>query len=186
MTDDYDKAVEDALKTFQDLVALYLAGRITIDILRGRFREAINIHLVRLMLLALGKKDPTEAQIDELNRRVQAQFLLLEGFLLDLSLKTMSPKRALWRAGMYAPDRGTFVNFTLPQDVASAMQARVGLPGDICLGDGLCGCSLDIEIDSQGNATVYWIVDPIKEHCVVCLEAQANGPYYFSAEELNG
>lgn len=186
MIDEYDQAVEDGLKTFQDLVALYLAGRITIAVLRGQFREALRLHFTRLMILALNGSDPTVAQLAELNRRIDAQYLLLEAFLADLAVGAMSPKRALWRAGMYAPSRGTYVNFTLPQAVATAMQGRVGLPGDICLGDGLCGCSLDISFDLEGNATVYWVVDPIKEHCEVCLNAAAGNPYYFTVEELIG
>jgi hypothetical protein len=178
---DYDKTVEDGIENFQDLIQMFFAGAITIAILRGLFQGALRLHYTRLMLAALGDKDPTEGQLNELNRRLQAQYLLFEGFLVDLAVGSMSEKRALWRAGMYAPDRGTFIYFSIPEAVAKLMP---GLPGDICLGDGLCGCYLDYSEDIEGNVSVYWVVDPIKEHCEVCLDMQSKSPFFFTREEL--
>lgn len=177
----YDRAVEQGMNDFQDLVELFFAGAITIAILRGMYRDALRLHYTRLMIAALGTEDPSEAQLDELNRRLSAQEILLEGFLVDLATGAMTKPRALWRAGMYAPDRGTYVYFSIPDAVYRLMP---GLPGDICLGDGLCGCHLEITVDNEGTAFVYWVVDPIKEHCHVCLEMQGRSPFVFTAEEL--
>lgn len=181
MDDEYEEAVDDGLNTCQALVAAYLAGMITLALLRSRFREALRLHYTRLMILALQGEEPTEGQLAELDRRISVEHVLLEGFLADLAVGEITKNRALWRAGMYAPARGLFSYFSVPQAIADLMP---GLPGDVCLGNGLCGCWLEYEIDSDGTAWVWWRVNPAKEHCEVCLEYEMNNPYIFFAEEL--
>jgi hypothetical protein len=171
----YDKAVEEAHLTFQELVELYLLGRITLSLLRTRFGRALRGHYTTLMLLGLEGREPTESDLAELNNRLQNENRLLDDFMLDLEAGTITGARALWRAGMYAPARGTFIYYTVPQRVAEQMP---GLPGDICLGNGLCGCVLDV-IEDDGTLFVYWVVNPEKEHCEVCLFMESSSPFIF-------
>jgi hypothetical protein len=178
---EYDATVEDGLNTFQELVELYLLGQITLSVLRARFQEALRLHYTRLMVLHIGQRDPTDAEVDFLNTKLEAQEILLEGFLADLAAGAISPNRALWRAGMYAPARDVYIGFSVPMAVVALMP---GLPGEICLGQNLCGCWLDVEMDDEGNVYVYWMVDPLKESCIVCLDMESQNPFVFSAEEV--
>lgn len=177
----YDEAVDEALFTFQELVELYLIGEITLSVLRARFQEALRWHYTRLMVLALGDVDPSEAQLGFLNRKLAAQEVLLEGFLADMAVGAMSPDRALWRAGLYATARDTYIAFTVPMAVVALMP---GLPGEICYGQNLCGCHLEVEVDDKGNVAVYWIINPLKESCEACLGMEAASPFVFTAEEV--
>jgi hypothetical protein len=179
--EEYDSAVEDGLKTFQDLMAAYFAGLITLSILNLRFKEAIEIHFMRLMVLGLDGKAPTQQDLDFVQGKIDQHTVLFDVFLTDLANKDISENRALWRAGLYATDREAYIFYTVPNAVVSLME---GLPGEICLGNGLCGCHLDVQFDTEGNATVNWIVDPIKESCEVCLGMQARSPFTFSREEI--
>lgn len=181
--EDYETEVEDGLGLFQDLVEAYLVGAITLAILRSRFRSAVEDHYTRIMLIALSGREPTERQLAELNRRIEQEMNFLDNFVADLESGTISADRAMWRASMYAPARGAFVYFSLPDAVADLMP---GLPGDVCLGDGLCGCRLEYYQDDEGNIVVEWIVDQQKEHCAVCLEYESNSPYIFTPEMING
>lgn len=182
--DSYDAAVEDATITFQQLVKDFLAGLIVLAVLRARFREALQLHYVRVMTIALNGIDPTTSQLAALDTRLAVEYTLLDGFLQDLSDGLMSESRAVWRAGLYAFNRETAVYFSVDEAVAILMESSVGLPGDICYGNGLCGCHLEVTTDSDGNAAVYWVVNPEKEHCEACLAAEAGSPYLFTAEEL--
>lgn len=179
--DGYDSIVEDGLKTFQDLIALYFAGRITLSVLRQRFQEALRLYFTRLMLLGLGDREPTEQDLEFLNKKIEEHNRLLEGFLATLAVGGISEARALWRAGLYATDREAYIYYTVPTTVALLMP---GMPGEICLGNGLCGCHLDVQFDGEGNVSVYWIVDPQKESCEVCLSMAANSPFVFTQEEI--
>lgn len=177
--DEYEQEVEDSLLTFQNLVAAYLAGAIVLSVFRSRFRQAIKDHFTAVMIIALEGRDPTPGQLAELNRRIELEYEYFSGFLEDLRDGVISPERALWRAAMYSPTRGTYAYFSLPDVVANLMP---GLPGDVCLGDGLCGCRLEYYQDDEGNVIVEWIVDPQKEHCEVCL--QYEGTYIFTPEDI--
>lgn len=179
----YDAVVEDGLNTFQDLIALYLAGRITLTVLRSRFEESLEIYFTQLMVLGIGDRPPTAQELAFLNKKIDDHVILLDGFMADLAAGKMSEARALWRAGLYATDREAYIYYTVPSAVVALMP---GLPGEICLGNGLCGCHLDVQFDDDGNAYVYWIVDPQKESCEVCLGMEAQSPFFFSQEDLVG
>lgn len=177
----YDTIVEDGLKTFQEMVAAYFAGLITLSVLRDRFEQGLEIYFVRLMLLGIGGRDPTPQDMEFLNNKIDEHKRLLDGFLADLAAGKISENRALWRAGLYATDRGAYIFYTVPGAVAALMP---GLPGEICLGNGLCGCYLDVQTDDEGNVAVYWVVDPQKESCEVCLGMAAQSPFTFSREDI--
>lgn len=177
----YDSVVADGLSTFQKLVGMYFAGLITLSVLRQRFEQAIELYFVRLMLLGIGGREPTARDLEFLNNKIDEHKLLLNTFLAELAVGEISENRALWRAGLYATDREAYIYYTIPDAIALLMP---GLPGEICLGNGLCGCYLDVQFDTEGNAAVYWVVDPQKESCEVCLSMAAQSPFTFSAEDL--
>jgi len=126
-------------------------------------------------------REPTQHDLEFLNNKIDEHKTLLVGFMAGLAAGEITENRALWRAGLYATDRSAYIFYTLPYSVTQLMP---GLPGEICLGNGLCGCYLDVQFDDEGNAAVYWVVDPLKESCEVCLSMEAQSPFVFSREEL--
>lgn len=171
---DYDAAEEDGRKAMQHLVRLFLAGAITLAVLHTRMRDVVRDINIRMMLLALGAKTPTAADLAFLESKIAEQYKFLEGFIDDILLKRLSDERMLWRAGLYAAPRSSFVAYTIPLDVAMMMPV---LPGDDCLGN--CHCFLEVE-DSRTRIVVHWILDPSVENCVVCIEHATESPFVFS------
>ena len=59
---DYDQACEDASDYFQYLLELYYANEIDIDEFEEKFKDGLEQHYARLMLLALGEtREVTQA-----------------------------------------------------------------------------------------------------------------------------
>jgi hypothetical protein len=179
--DAYYAAVEDGLTVFQDLIRDYFAGLITLTVLKKKFNEALELYFVELMTLGLDGKDPTQIDVDFVNGKIKEHSGLFDIFLADLAEGKLSENRALWRAGLYATDREAYIFYTVPNAIAALME---GLPGEICYGNGLCGCSLDVQFDNEGNATVFWIIDPQKESCEACLDMAGRSPFYFTRAEI--
>lgn len=182
-TDEYEEAVEEGSAAFQKLVLLFYAGTITLLEFESRFKQTLQDHYLRMMILGLGdSREPTERDLAWLQGRIEREYEYLDGFIAELRSGKYSEKKALWRAGMYGFARAAYVNFTVPADVASLMPS---LPGDLCYGGSLCGCSLQVEHDSDGNAYVYWLLDPVKESCPACIALAVDSPYIFTREELD-
>jgi len=177
----YDKTVEDGLITFQNLIAAYFAGLITLAILRQKFEQAIEYYFVELMVLGLEGREPTQMDLDFVNGKIKEHTELFDVFLADLAAGEISENRALWRAGLYATDREAYIFYTVPNAVVQLME---GLPGQICYGNGLCGCSLDVTFDTEGNASVEWIINPEKESCEACLDMASRSPFYFTRDQI--
>lgn len=178
---EYDRIVEDGLITFQNLMNAYFNGLITLSILDQRFKEAIELHFLRLMTLGLAGRSPSQRDLEYLNANVRKHHALFDVFKDDLSSGTVSEQRALWRAGLYATDREAYIFYTVPNAVVALME---GLPGEICYGNGLCGCHLDVQFDNEGNAYVYWFINPEKESCAACLDMESRSPFIFTREEI--
>lgn len=180
--DRYEDAAEDGALAFRRLVNLYFIGEITLQELDMRFRSGLEEHYVRMMLLAIdGTREVTEEDLEILQHRLDREYEYLDGFIEDIRTGRMTQQRALWRAGLYGFARAAYVNFSVPTDIADLMPQ---LPGDDCLGGSLCGCSLNVEFDTEGTAYVYWIIDPAKESCPVCIGHAIESPYVFSKEEI--
>lgn len=178
--DKFDQLSEKASLNFQHLVELYYAGEIALDEFTDRFKTDLKETYLKIMLLGRGSQETTDRDLAELQRRLDQQYGYLDGLVKDIGTGRYSQKRATWRAGMYGVPYGAFVYFDTPQDVADLMPT---LPGDACLGGAACGCFLDVSYDEDGTAYVDWVLDPVKEHCVVCLEL-ASETFVFTAEEL--
>lgn len=178
--DKFDKLSEEASLDFQHLVELWYAGELTLSEFTDQFRSRIDELYIQVMSLGRGTQEVTERDLQELQRRVQEQYSYLDGLVQDLQTGRYSQRRATWRAGMYGIPYGAFIYYNTPPDVYDLMPV---LPGYSCLGQGACGCVLDVSYDEDGTAYVDWILDPVKEHCVICLEA-ASETFVFTAEEL--
>lgn len=180
--DEYDRLTETAALDFQHLVELYFAGKMTLRVFNTTFRQQLKDHYARILVLDM-QRDPTPEDEAYVNEKLDQQFAYLDGFVEDLRNGRITQQRALWRAGLYAFPRSVFIAGSVPPEIVELMHT---LPGDDCLGNGLCGCQLQVEFDAEGAAYVYWVVDPLKEHCLVCLGHAAESPYIFSAEEVAG
>jgi uncharacterized protein YdaT len=182
--DDYDRLAEQAANLFQDLTDQYYDGELTLDEFEERFQEAIRDHYTIMMLAALAdSREVTEADRTWIEDRVAKEFSFLSDFVEDIRSGRMTEQRAVWRAGLYGYPRAAWVRFSLPEGIAELMGV---LPGDDCLGGSLCGCDLQVEMDDDGGAYVYWVLDPLKESCAVCIAHAVESPYYFSPEEVLG
>ena len=180
--DEYDRVSERAALDLQHLVELYFTGKLTLNQFQSSFQEKLKEHYSVILMLDMNR-DITEEDINYLNKKLNETYDYLNGFVEDLSNDRITQQRALWRAGLYAFPRSVFVAGSIPPDIVELMGV---LPGDDCLGGFQCKCSLQVEFDSDGTAYVYWVVDPLAEHCVVCLGHAAESPYVFSPEEVAG
>ncbi len=176
--DEYDKACEDAGLYFQYLLELYYADEITIDEFDEKFKDGLEEHYARLMLLAIGEtREVTQDDLTTVQRRLEKEYGYLDGFVEDIRTGRMTQPRAMWRAGLYGWNRGVYINFTIPSNISDLMEV---LPGDDCEGKSLCGCFLDVEIDEAGTIYVYWQMDITKEHCAICASHALESPYIFT------
>jgi len=180
--EEYETLSEAAAQTLQGLVEAYYDGEIDEDEFEEKFQDELRSHYTLIMLASLGKsREVTPEDIVWINERLNQQFDYLKSFVEDISTGRMTQQRALWRAGLYGYPRAAWVNFSVPPNVADLMGV---LPGDDCLGGGQCKCVLNIEQDDEGGMYVYWILDPIADHCAVCVAHALESPYYFTPEEV--
>lgn len=179
--DKFDKQSEANSKKLQRLVEVYYAGEITLDEFDSRFRSDLKDIYLKAMVLGRGDKEITQSDLDELQRRLDKQYSYLDGFVKDLGTGKYSQQKSMWRAGLYGIPYGAFVYYDTPADVVDLMPT---LPSDACLGGSLCRCHLEVSYDDEGTAYVDWVLDPVSEHCVVCIGLAADSPYVFTAEEL--
>jgi hypothetical protein len=129
-------------------------------------REEIESHYIELALIGLGLTTLNELQMEDLNVFINATLSLLDGFSDALDEEEFSEAYLTWRSGIYAHARHVFVRYTLPDDIFFYLPE---FPGISCLGDGACGCHLEWEETDEGVA-VYWIINPAKESCAVCID----------------
>lgn len=179
--DAYENESEKAKRRFELIALAYIAGRLTLNQFNQQMRDGLQEHFTALMLLAMGSgRTPTTRDLELLNRFLQREYQFLDGFIADLEAGRMTDNRTVYRAGLYGYNRHTYVAYTVPTDIASLMPF---LPGEDCLGDGLCGCHLEIEFDTDGTAYVTWVLDPAKESCEVCIGHTIESPFIFTREQ---
>lgn len=179
--DKFDKQSEENSKKLQHLVELLYAGEIVLSEFDNRFRSELKDIYLKTMLLGRGNQEINEVDLATLQKQLDKQYAYLDDFVKDLSTGRYSQQKALWRAGLYGTPYAAFVYYDTPPDVANLMPV---MPGLDCLGLGYCGCGLSISYDDEGTAYVDWVLDPLKEHCVLCIAHAEASPYIFTAEEL--
>jgi hypothetical protein len=179
----YDQMTEKTFMRYQELARQVISGALSIaayrDIMHGELKELYT----GAMLLGLdGNREPSREDLTWLNKRLDAQYDYLDGFIEDMR-GGYSEKRAMWRAGLYAFPRAAYMNFKLEPDISAAMPV---LPGDDCLGGSLCKCSLEVEVNSDGDVMVHWLLDPTSESCAVCVAHATESPFIFTVGDLRG
>lgn len=154
-------------------------GEIGEDDFEDKMRQRILALMVALAFLG-GEFDRTnENHVGELEYYVNATYGLLDDFMSRIRAEDLSRAYIVWRAGLYSNHRHVFIRYTLPEDVFLRLPE---FPGISCLGDGYCGCWLEIE-ETGGGWNVYWNLNPLKEHCSVCLDLESSwNPLFISTE----
>ena len=180
--DEYEKLALAAAELFQHLVDQYYDGEITLDELEEKFRDGLRETYAVIMLTALGdRREVTEQDLAWIEERLAREFAYLDEFVVDMESGNYSRPRALWRAGLYGFPRQAWTQFSVPDGAVELMGV---IPSDVCMGSVLCGCIFDVEIDIDGGMAVWWVLDPAKESCEVCIAGAVASPYYFSPDEV--
>lgn len=164
----YEKESRRTAEIYQTLVEEYLSGRRSQSSLAEDFSSELRAHHLRTALIARDGKPLTEFGKRKLQEFVTKSLSFLDGFLSDLSLykEIKSDRQALARASSYSRTWGVYVSFSVPGALAAVLPA---LPGVDCLGLSNCGCILEYAL-VEGGFEVFWIINPLKEHCVLCSE----------------
>lgn len=173
ITDEQEAAYIEIVQQTRDRMAelgTYLSeGSISPDTFEQDMRDEIKALIIALAILGAGTALSLDDEIikADLELFINANYALLDDFMemiresgADLSVDYLS-----WRSGLYANARHAFVRFSIPADLFVQLDA---FPGISCLGDGWCGCSLEVDED-EANWYVYWELGAT-EHCVVCLD----------------
>lgn len=156
----------------QGLARLFVAGSLTLGSFIRELRSATSDHYVDLMLIALQDRELLDQDLEDLNVFINGTMGLIDGFeeKLEEEVDDLSEDYIVWRAGLYTFARHLFVRYSVPADIYYMLPE---FPGISCLGDGACGCSLAVEPNPDGSVDVYWLINPAKESCVVCLDLNA-------------
>lgn len=181
----YQQEMELARTHFATYAQEYVDGSSLISF-REKMQRELKRYLIRLALIAKGKKDLTDLDKKDLSRFLAMSYAYLDGFMQDVeeySNKALaSDEGIISRAASYGFGWGVFSRFTIPGEIADLLP---DLPGLSCLGGEACGCWLEWEIDEEGNALVWWHVNLIKQNCVVCLGLEVDwDPYVITYDEL--
>lgn len=174
LEEEYWALVEEYHQTFQGYADQYSEGDINADEFKEQMRADIVVLFIALAVLGSGGEfdGEDEDDLDDLNFMLNERLALLDGFAAVLDEHSAAYNR--WRAGLYAGGRHVFIRYALPRDIWINMSY---FPGESCLGDGWCQCSLEI-VYLEDSVEVYWYLGPT-EHCEVCLAAEAESPYVF-------
>lgn len=169
--EEYHTLVEESRTKMMALGEDVADGRITPETFRDEMRKEVRILLVAIAILASHGTFSldNELDVDDLELFINSTYGLLDDFYQTLREGDKSREYIVWRSGLYSAHRHAFIRYTVPRDVFLNLPA---FPGISCLGDGLCGCWLEVEKTSTGY-DVWWYVNPMKEHCVVCLELES-------------
>lgn len=151
---------------FQDLLGSYLSGERSHSSLAETFNQELRALHLRTALIARDGKPLTKFGRRRLGEFLTQSQAYLDGFLQDLAVYKVikSDQQALARASAYSHTWGVYVSFSVPGALAAVLPA---LPGVDCLGLSNCGCILEYA-QAEGGFEVFWIINPLKEHCVLC------------------
>ena len=180
---EYETAQADARADFQTYARQLHNGEITSDEFKKKMRQRLKEFYLAIALIGsrgnfdvADEKDTTDLRI-----LLGGTYELLDDFVQKVdSNPGISENAIVWQAGIYSFARATYTRYTVDEEIFHLLPV---FPGVDCLGDGACGCSLEV-IDTGDGIAVNWFVDPFKENCVVCLSAAADSPYYFSYDEV--
>lgn len=181
----YDQQHKDQVKELMSLADLYVSGTAGVGKFKSAVQASLKSYYIRLALIAKGGRALTDKDKTDLGLLLATSYDYLEGFstaLEDNYPAEMSSAQALARSGSYANAWGVYTRFALPGALADALPA---LPGIDCLGGMKCGCWLEWSA-SVDFVEVYWHINPVKEHCVLCMDFTASwNPLVIDIGELD-
>ena len=161
----YWDEVDSAEQELDDLASSYNNGEIDKDSFIDKLKELVQKYYILFALIGSGGKSIKGKDRQDLEFFLAATFSLIEDFRQTLDQEGITAAYITWRASLYATARHVFLRYTMPRDIFFVLPA---LPGVDCLGDGKCGCWLEI-IEDGDEVQVYWHMNEDKEHCEVCL-----------------
>lgn len=132
-------------------------------------RDEIRKYNLDIALLGKGGRTFTDRDSVDLENYIKQSYSFLGGFIDDIHIGDVSGARLIWRAGRYSYLWDRYTRFSIPSELFDLLPAH---PGTDCLGGEACGCWLGWEkVGDEWHVT--WIINPAKEHCVLCLEFAA-------------
>ena len=182
----YEEEQEEAKERYLALMHLYLAGDISLDEFDELMRVDLRDYYIRIVLIAREGGELTEQDRRDIAGYLAIEYAFLDGFISDLRESrddpdfVLSDQMALWRIGLYSLAWQVLSRFSLPRTVVPRLPVS---PGIDCKGGSACGCRWEWE--QFGNELhFYWIIDPLKENCELCLtwESMYN-PYVIILDE---
>lgn len=161
----YWDEVDSAEQELERLANQYNEGELDKDSFIDKLKELIiKFYMIYALIGNNGKRLDEEGK-EDLEFFIAATFSLVDDFRQTLDEEGITAAYITWRASLYATARHIYLRYTMPRDIYFTLPA---LPGVDCLGDGKCGCWLEI-IEMENEIQVYWHMNPEKEHCEVCL-----------------
>lgn len=178
----YEELETEREKEFRAIADAFTASG-NLKLFKEGMRQGLKEHYIQTALVAKGGRLLTARDRQDLGLMLAATYDYLDGFTKELGKqKALSVAQSVARAGSYAAAWGVFTRFGLPAALAEALPA---LPGIDCLGAMRCGCWLEWEVGNK-SVDVYWHINPIKEHCVLCLDFTAEwNPLTLEIQDLN-
>lgn len=139
--------------------------------LRSVLADDLVLRLERLMadaaLIATDGSPLSPAQRDSLIQRFEVQAQYMRAFVAQID--RLSEPQALARVASY-----TSAIVQVTPNVETATLRLPYRPGDRRLAcKGYCKCHLDVRALAPGDWDVYWVLDPVAEHCDDCLQLAA-------------
>lgn len=181
----YEQERDKFKADLETLAKKYVSGKRTLAAFEKAMREGLKRFYIRVALIAKGKHKFSDKDRGDLQKFLGLIYSYLDDFIDDLDLysrkELATDQGVISRASSYGVGWGVFSRFTIPGELADMLPF---LPGISCMGDGDCGCILEYDNDEEGY-NVYWVRNPFKESCVVCLDLSVEwSPYKISYQEL--
>jgi hypothetical protein len=168
-------------------LATALAGdTLTVGEWEADMRRRIKAEYTRQYLLGRGGRSAmTDEDWGSVGGMIADQYRYLDGFAAEIAAGELSEKMIAARSAMYLQSAREAFNRAQTRGRGIPIGALDAYPGDgaSCLGLTNCGCNLDFH--KHGNAwRVYWILNPAKENCELCIQHAAEwAPFVVEIEE---
>jgi hypothetical protein len=188
----YDELREQEAEELRRLARLLVDGSITLTDFYDQMVARIKQFHIQAALIAAEGRTLTKKDREVLEDILADTLAYLDKFVEDLqhnytmavrgNPNLLSDNEIIARAGAYSYAWATYTRYTIPHEIADRLPE---FPGLSCLGGPRCGCQLEWEfipgdyiIDEDGNvvevinparALVYWLLNPAKESCGICV-----------------
>lgn len=181
----YEEVREETKKRFERFAVDWLNDR-DYNSFKKKMQDELKSFYIRTALIAKGEEELTDSDRLDISRFLANVYEYLDGFIEDLKeyKKALATDQGvISRTSSYGLGWGVFSRFSIPEELARVLPH---LPGISCLGNGDCGCILEWDVSEDG-VEVYWLVNPFKQHCIICADLGIDwNPLVIPIEELEG